>query len=91
MIASFRETATIGYLMYVADAVGYLGYVAVMFLRNTVSGDVDFLKLLIWISVVIAVVSTTISLLLAIHYYRTIPRETVNCPPAKDRSQRESK
>ena len=57
-----------------ADAIGYLGYVGVMVFRNSVSGDVDFLKLLIWVSVTIAVVSTLITLLLGMHYWRTIPR-----------------
>ncbi len=90
MIASFRETATVGYLMYVADAVGYLGYVAVMFFRNTVSGDVDFLKLLIWISIVIAVFCTTISLLLAGYYYRTIPRPSGSADQTGGMSKRET-
>jgi hypothetical protein len=74
MIAAFRETGTIGYLMYLADAMGYLGYVGVMVFRNSVSGDVNFLKLLIWVSIIIALVSTIITLLLGGHYFRSIPR-----------------
>ena len=73
MIAAFREMGTVGYLLYLADAIGYLGYIAVMVMRNSVSGDVDFLKLLIWVSAVVASISTLLSLLLAIHYYRRIP------------------
>jgi len=48
MIAAFRETGTIGYLMYLADALGYLVYVAIMLFRNSTSGEVDFLNLMIW-------------------------------------------
>ncbi len=41
LIALTRERANLGFLMYVADAVGYLGYVAVMLARRLfpVSGD----------------------------------------------------
>lgn len=74
MIAAFREVATIGYLMYLADALGYLVYVAVMIFRNSTSGQLEFLNLLIWTSVTIAVVSTVITALLGVHYYRTIPQ-----------------
>lgn len=75
LIAAFREAGTIGYLLYLADAIGYLGYVGVMVFRNTVSGEVDFLKLLIWVSLTIAIVSTALSILLGAHYFRTIPFE----------------
>lgn len=75
MIAAFRETATIGYLMYLADAVGYLGYVAVMVYRNTTAGEVSFLKLLIWASAVISIASATIVLLLGLYYRRRIPKD----------------
>src|SRR5262249_37173962 len=34
LIAMTRERGNIGYLMYLADAFGYLGYVAVMLARN---------------------------------------------------------
>lgn len=44
MIALFRDKANIGYLMYLADAVGYLGYVAVLLLRNFATAEVDFLQ-----------------------------------------------
>ncbi|KAA5538882.1 hypothetical protein FYK55_25945 [Roseiconus nitratireducens] len=73
MLAAFREPGTIGYLMYLADAIGYLGYVAVMVFRNTVSGEVSFLGLLLWASVLVAVASSIISVLLGIHYHRTLP------------------
>jgi len=76
MMAAFRETGTIGYLVCLADALGYLGYVSIMIFRNTVSGEVDYLNLLIWVSVGISVISTLITLFLAVHYYRRVPRES---------------
>lgn len=75
MIAAFRETGTIGYLLYLADAIGYLGYVGVMVFRNTVSGEVDFLGLLIWVSLFIAIVSTILTLLLGGHFFKHLPHD----------------
>src|SRR5262249_49103281 len=40
LLATTRDRGNIGFLMYVADSIGYLGYVAVMLLRGSVS-DVD--------------------------------------------------
>lgn len=80
MIAAFRETGTIGYLMYLADAVGYLGYVAVMFLRNTVSGGVDFLNLLIWSSIIVSFASLVITCGLAVHFFHRVPVHLTNEP-----------
>ena len=73
MLAAFRETGTIGYLMYLADALGYVFYVAVMIYRNTVSGEVGFLNLMIWIAAVVSIVSTFIALFLTLHFYRKVP------------------
>ena len=75
MIAAFRETGTIGYLMYLADAVGYLGYVCVMVLKNVTSEkEINFLELVIWISIAVALISTVLSVILGIYYYQRIPR-----------------
>ena len=71
MLAVFRETGTIGYLMYLADAFGYLGYIAIMVFRNTASNESRYLNLLVWVSVLISVVSTLIAGILLI-YYRKI-------------------
>ncbi len=77
MIAAFREIGTIGYLMYLADAVGYLGYVSVMIFRNVSSGQMNFLGLLTWTSWSVAVVSTSLTVLLGIYFYRRIPADPV--------------
>ncbi|WP_425399371.1 DUF5690 family protein [Aeoliella sp.] len=70
MIATFRETATIGYLMYLADAIGYLGYVGVMVYRNLSSGEMTYLPLLLWISMGVAIICMAIAVFLIVHYYR---------------------
>ena len=74
MIAAFRETGTIGYLMYLADAIGYLGYVGVMLFRNLVTGQLNFLSLLTGVSLVISIVSLAVTFLLGGYYWIRIPR-----------------
>ncbi len=75
MFAAFREVGTIGYLMYLADAIGYLGYVAVMVFRNSSSDQFEYLKLLNWLSISVALCSTVITGALAIYYFRVIPKQ----------------
>jgi hypothetical protein len=43
LIAMTRDRGNIGYLLYLADAFGYLGYVAVMAVRNFAGIHCDFL------------------------------------------------
>ncbi len=43
MIATFRETANVGFLMYLADACGYLGSAGVLVFKNFGSGAGDWL------------------------------------------------
>ena len=73
LIASFREKANLGYLMYLADAFGYLGYVAIMILRSWFTPQIDFLRFFILTSYVIAVFCIAIAVGLAVYYYRHLP------------------
>jgi hypothetical protein len=43
LIAMTRDRGNIGYLMYLADAIGYLGYVVVLLVRTWVQPTSDFL------------------------------------------------
>jgi hypothetical protein len=36
LICITKERANIGFLMYLADSVGYTGYIVLMFLRNVI-------------------------------------------------------
>ena len=74
MIAVFRETGNIGYLMYLADAVGYLGYIGVMAARHRFTTDAPFLPLMTRTSLWIAASSLGVILLLTVYYYRRLPR-----------------
>ena len=77
LIAAFREQGNIGYLMYLADATGYLGYVGVMIAKNYMSEDLNFLGLFVNATFWISIVATLIACVLVGHYYRTIPHQKV--------------
>lgn len=49
LLAMTRERGNLGFLMYVADAFGYLGYVFVMVTRNLWTTTGDFLQFFIWL------------------------------------------
>jgi hypothetical protein len=59
-IAMRRERGNIGFLMYVADAIGYLGYVAVLFSKNALVGKEDFLTFFTTIAGVITVAAAVV-------------------------------
>ncbi|TWT33804.1 hypothetical protein KOR34_36380 [Posidoniimonas corsicana] len=74
MIALFRDKANLGYLMYLADAFGYLGYVAVLLLRNSWSGEMDFLRATILTSLTVSVSCLVLALAAFIYFRRQADR-----------------
>lgn len=64
MLGMTRERGNIGFLMYVADSVGYLGYAAIMVSRNLQSEVRDVLGLLTivcWVTIGLSIVSLFVS------------------------------
>jgi hypothetical protein len=96
MIAVFRDKSNIGYLMYLADAVGYLAYVGVMLSRD-LSQATAVQRWLPWLqatthldfflsaTLVICVLSI-IMMILCVFYFR---RKMANLGPGQDRGQQE--
>ncbi len=74
-IAAFREPGNIGYLMYLADAAGYLGYVAIMLARNFGNIKVDFLALFVNASTVVSIASLAVTITLITYYSRRLPKD----------------
>ncbi|MCH7688538.1 MAG: hypothetical protein IH899_17965, partial [Planctomycetes bacterium] len=74
-IAAFREPGNIGYLMYLADAAGYLGYVAILLIRDFGNIKVDFLTLFIHSSTLIAIASFAVTIMLVAYYSRRLPKD----------------
>jgi hypothetical protein len=54
LMAMTRDRGNIGYLMYLADSFGYLGYVAVLLARNAVRPTENFLEFFLTLSAVVA-------------------------------------
>jgi hypothetical protein len=69
LIALFREQGNLGYLMYLADAMGYLGYVVVVLVRNLADVQIDFLGFFLTSAAVISLTST-IFMVTSVVYFR---------------------
>jgi hypothetical protein len=54
LIAMTRDRGNIGYLMYLADSFGYLGYVGILLVRNALGPTEDFLAFFLTLSWIIA-------------------------------------
>ena len=73
LLAAFRETGNIGYVMYLADAVGYLGTIGVMACHNLAHWEVDFVTLFVRLSMLIATLAIGVTLFLIWHYQKHLP------------------
>ena len=49
LLAMTRERGNLGFLLYVADAFGYLGYVAVIITRSLWTNGENFLQFFVWL------------------------------------------
>ena len=72
LIASVQETANVGYLMYLADATGYLGYVGVLVFRNVTTDDINMLGLFTGLALGISVCSLILTAVLIFYFSRTL-------------------
>jgi hypothetical protein len=83
LIAMTRDRGTIGYLMYLADSFGYLGYVAVLLARNALGPAEDFLSFFITVSWVIAV-GCAVFLIPCWYYFLSHAATRGDPPPASE-------
>ena len=77
LIASFRESGNVGFLMYLADTVGYVGTVAVMIFQGFADRQVSVLQVFSGTSFAIAVVSICLSFFLLFHFHLHLPQKHV--------------
>jgi hypothetical protein len=68
LIAMTRDRGNIGYLMYLADAFGYLGYVCVMVAKNLWPMQDNFLDFFVLTSCVVASASLVLLLLCGAYF-----------------------
>jgi hypothetical protein len=76
LIAVFRESGNIGYLIYLADTAGYASYILVMLAVSYSTADTNFLTLYLTSSLLIATVSIAVTMWLIRHY-----RMRLDCTP----------
>lgn len=85
MLAMTRERGNIGFLMYLVDATGYLGYVGVMIIKNLVTGKqstsaghnmLDWLVQFSWLTVVVSMVCLVCSWI----YFRGVKTASERTP-----------
>lgn len=62
LLAMTRARGNVGYLMYLADTVGYLGYVGIMVAQNVLGGPAGHLEFLATVSAVSVVVCLVLAL-----------------------------
>lgn len=74
LIASVRDVANVGFLMYLADALGYLGYVGLMLFKRMGTDDVDALKLFNSITLWSCVTCLVLLAWMYVHYARRLSR-----------------
>lgn len=70
MIATFRYVGTVGFIMYVADAFGYVGSVGVLFLKEFVSPDLTHMQVFIYGGYATALVGATLISGSMIYFHR---------------------
>jgi hypothetical protein len=70
LIAVARKESNIGYLMYIADAFGYLGSTAIMLFRNFGARNVSWLEFFVWSSYAVALGTIVLSVATAVYFRR---------------------
>lgn len=80
LIALTREKGNIGFLMYLADATGYLGYCAVMLSRSALRPREDFLPFFLNLSLLILSASLILVATSILVYRRRFPRALAAAP-----------
>jgi hypothetical protein len=69
-IALFKYQSNIGYLMYTADAFGYLGSTAILFFKNFGAHQVSWLNFFITTAFCTGVATVVLSLLSTFYFLR---------------------
>lgn len=68
MIASFKMVSNVGFLIYISDAFGYLGSVAIYFVKNFLSPDISWLAFFIRAGYVFSFVGAILSVAAVIYF-----------------------
>lgn len=81
LIAMTRERGNVGFLMYLADSVGYLGYVAVMLGKGYLSEKQNFLSFFVLVAWVGGLSCLACLLMSQFYWSRRSPRQALDASP----------
>jgi hypothetical protein len=76
LLAMTREKGNCGYLMYLADAIGYLGYVGVIIFNSFVSKQISILNLFVNMVALISVISCILVVFTWIYFVKKVGDST---------------
>lgn len=80
LIAAFQYAGTVGFIMYVADAFGYVGSVAVLFYKEFGAADMSYLDVFISGGYALSIVGTVLILSSMLYFHRKHRNWKVNTP-----------
>lgn len=83
MIATFHINGNSGFLIYVADAFGYLGSIVVLLYKNFGQGSISWLQFFINSTYIITIIGVSVSLVSLIHFKRKHKKELQSQPSLK--------
>lgn len=84
LVAHSGRVATAGFLIYVADATGYLGSVALLLIRNLTRVEVDWVQFYLGSAYLTCVVGVTATFLATIYFWRSGRLVSVSDGPLTD-------
>ena len=84
LIAASRRPGNMGFLMYLADTVGYFGYVGLLLLKKQIDASADFLGLFQNVTLVLSTVCIIFLVIVAVYFHRAFPREPTDATVANN-------
>jgi hypothetical protein len=81
LIAACREKANLGFLVYLADSAGYLGYAGVLLDKSFKPKHENMLEFFCDVSLIVAAVSAVATVIAIVYFSRRIPNLEVNEDP----------
>lgn len=70
MIATFKINGNVGFLIYIADAFGYLGSVTILLYKNFGEGNISYLNFFIYLVYIIAALCIVVAILSYLFFKR---------------------
>lgn len=80
LLATFKVAGTVGFVMYVADAFGYLGSVGVLLVKEFTSMNISWLNFFVRSAYLISIIGSVLIMLAMIYFYQKQKRFQIEAP-----------